>query len=208
MQALRPREQRHVFGAVVTDQNDPTRLRLRLLAECDEAEALRVHRSCLEEGVEFLLDYGPSEGWDRYLLQLKDYTEGRNLPPGYVPSSFFVATLGKNREILGRISLRHTVATPFLASYGGHIGYVVAPWFRRQGYATEMLRQALKLAASQGIAQALLTTSDTNIGSQRVIERCGGVLRDRIVTETEETLYRYWVQTSRPLPSSNEEPEK
>jgi predicted acetyltransferase len=40
---------------------------------------------------------------------------------------------------------RHSL-NAFLARVGGHIGYVVAPEFRRRGHATMMLRLALKIA--------------------------------------------------------------
>ena len=38
-----------------------------------------------------------------------------------------------------------------------------------------MLRQALAVAAGVGIEQALITCDEGNIGSETVIERCGGV---------------------------------
>ncbi len=52
-------------------------------------------------------------------------------------------------------------------------------------------------AADLGIARALITCNDDNIGSSTVIERCGGVL-ERVLPATAE--YRrkrhYWAVTS------------
>jgi predicted acetyltransferase len=61
----------------------------------------------------------------------------------------------------------------------GHIGYAVVPWKRRRGYATAALRAILPLAAEQGLPWVELTTVPDNLGSQRVIEACGGVLVER-----------------------------
>ena len=61
----------------------------------------------------------------------------------------------------------------------GHIGYSVVPWKRRRGHATAALRAILPLAAEQGLPWVELTTVPDNLGSQRVIEACGGVLVER-----------------------------
>ena len=64
---------------------------------------------------------------------------------------------------------------------------------RRRGYATEILRQALIIARSQGVARVLVTCLDDNVGSACVIERCGGVLEDVIdIDEGSRRLRRYW----------------
>jgi predicted acetyltransferase len=97
------------------------------------------------------------------------------------------------------MSLRHSLDDPagFLRLAGGHIGYAVRPAHRRQGYATEILRQSLTLATGRGIDPALVTCDDNNVASAAVIERCGGVL-DGIVTDpkTGAPKRRYWVPTS------------
>jgi predicted acetyltransferase len=52
----------------------------------------------------------------------------------------------------------------------------VLPAYRRRGYATEILRQALIVGRSLGIDRVLVTCDDDNVGSVRVIESCGGNL--------------------------------
>ena len=80
-------------------------------------------------------------------------------------------------EFCGSIGLRWQPGTPELPPYClGHIGYGVVPWKQRRGYATEALRQMLPLATEVGLPYAEITTDPGNIGSQRVIENCGGVL--------------------------------
>ncbi|MDN6625388.1 MAG: GNAT family N-acetyltransferase [Acidipropionibacterium jensenii] len=63
-------------------------------------------------------------------------------------------------------------------NYDGHIGYAVAPEFRRRGFATEILRQSLALLANRGIHRVLVTCDDDNAGSAAVIEANGGILED------------------------------
>lgn len=91
-------------------------------------------------------------------------------------------------KYLGRVTFRHSL-TPSLLDYGGHIGYAVRPGARRRGHATAMLRAALPVAHHElGIDPVLVTCDDTNAGSRKVIEACGGVFEDR----REEKL-RYWI---------------
>jgi len=93
-------------------------------------------------------------------------------------------------EYLGRLSIRHEL-TDWLRDFGGHIGYVVRPSARRRGHASAMLAGALPIARSLGIDPVLLTCDDTNAGSRRVIESCGGVFEDQ-----REDKLRFWVPTS------------
>ena len=76
----------------------------------------------------------------RYLEVLEERERGINLPPGHVPSTFLFAFKGE--RIIGRVSIRHRL-NDLLLRVGGHIGYVIVPEFRRQGYATASLRLAM-----------------------------------------------------------------
>jgi predicted acetyltransferase len=80
-------------------------------------------------------------------------------------------------EFCGSIGLRWQPGSPELPEHVlGHIGYSVVPWQRRRGRATAALRAVLPLAEAQGLPWVELTTAPANLGSQRVIEACGGVL--------------------------------
>lgn len=79
----------------------------------------------------------------------------------------------------GSIGLRWQPGTPEPPSYTlGHIGYSVVPWRRREGLATQALRQMLPLAWEVGLAFVDITTDPGNTASQRVIEANGGILVD------------------------------
>ncbi|MEU5994133.1 GNAT family N-acetyltransferase [Spirillospora sp. NPDC047418] len=93
---------------------------------------------------------------------------------------FVMATtlwLVEGEEYLGRIAIRHRL-NDFLREIGGHIGYDVRKSARRRGHATYMLKEALPVARSLGIEQALITCDVDNVASRKVIEANGGVLED------------------------------
>lgn len=120
------------------------------------------------------------------LLGERDEATAR--PAGFVPMTTLWWAEGD--QMLGRLAIRHRL-TPALEKAGGHIGYAVRPSAQRQGHATAMLAAALPLAASLGIAQALLTCDETNYASRRVIEATGGRFID-----TAGQKRRFWVPTS------------
>jgi predicted acetyltransferase len=109
-----------------------------------------------------------------------------------VRAAFLVAWVGG--EIVGRTSVRFDL-NEYLAQAGGHIGYAVLPMHRRQGYATEILRQSLVVARSEGVDDVLVTADVDNVGSQLVIERCGGEF-DAITYDAKERVdkRRYWIR--------------
>ena len=92
-------------------------------------------------------------------------------------------------EVVGRISLRHTL-TPWLLEVGGHIGYAVRPSARRLGHATRALGLMLPVAAGLGISEVLVTCDDTNLASRKVIEANAGVFEDMRGKKL-----RYWIRT-------------
>lgn len=94
----------------------------------------------------------------------------------------------------GRASIRHRL-DKFLMVEGGHIGYAVVPEFRRRGFATEILRQAMEfLYERTGTTRVLVTCDDDNLGSIRTIEKNRGVLENVICAPERDTpLRRYWI---------------
>ena len=165
---------------------------LRRLREDEDEEFLHAHRATSPEVSSFLHYYEEGMPIRRYLEVLAEREHGINLPQGHVPETFlfaFVAT-----RIVGRAAIRHTLNSQ-VARLGGHIGYVVVPEFRRRGYATEILRQSLKIADERyGLGRVLLTCDDDNAGSIRTIEKCGGVLENVVSgADLQKPKRRYWI---------------
>jgi predicted acetyltransferase len=169
-------------------------LLLRPFGPDDEAAARAAHAELAAEGFSFLLYLGDDEPWGTYLRRLELLRTGVNVPEGGVPATFLVAEV--DGELVGSTSVRHAL-NPWLAKWGGHIGYAVRPGSRRRGYATEMLRQSLEIARGLGIDKALITCDEGNVASAAVIERCGGVLEGTVPGEAggPSAKRRYWART-------------
>lgn len=117
---------------------------------------------------------------------------GLELPANRVPHTMLYAFL--HADIIGRVSVRHTLNDE-LRYRGGHIGYGVAPRFRKKGYASEMVRQSLDYCRSLGLDQILITCGDTNTPSWKIIEKFGGELENLVWDNVDnEMIRRYWLK--------------
>jgi predicted acetyltransferase len=168
---------------------------VRRLIEGDEAAFLAaLARETETRDSDTVLFMGHEAGtrFDAYLAYLRDAERGVGLPSGWVPFTMLFAFVGD--ELIGRASLRHEL-NEFLATVGGHIGYLVLTDHRRRGYGTEILAQTLAEARARELSRVLLTCNEDNAPSQRMIEHAGGVF---------ESLYespdgsvrkrRYWIE--------------
>ena len=169
------------------------KLLLRRLKLEDETSFLRAIDRTNASDPNFTFYYVHGACFADYVHGLDEKERCIGLPDGHVPGTLLFGFVGE--EIVGRLSIRHQL-NDFLATIGGHIGYVTVPQFRRHGYATEMLRQALPIARSIGLTRVLLTCDEGNIGSQKTIEKCGGVYEKSILgreSERDVQKRRYWI---------------
>ena len=172
-------------------------LTLRHAGPGDEAEVLAAYRATASDYPEFLHYYRDGMTFARYLEVLDEQERGIGLPPLHVPTTFLFAFA--DERVVGRASIRHFL-NEILLRVNGHIGYVVVPGFRRRGYATEILRQALGVIRDRfGIERALVTCDDDNVGSIRTIEKNGGVLENVLYDAARpKPKRRYWIDTGPP----------
>ena len=123
---------------------------------------------------------------------LQDYKNINKVPSHLVPSTMLYGFI--NQEIVGRLSIRHFL-NENLQKRGGHIGYSVSPLHRRKGYAKEMFKQGLEYCRHLGLKKILITCSDENEPSWKIIESFNAVLENKIYDEVdEEVIRRYWLE--------------
>lgn len=169
---------------------------LRALREADEEEFLRADRATTPGYPSFLHYYKEGMAFGRYLEVLEEQQRGIGVAPEHVPSIFLFAFL--SGRMVGRVSIRPSL-NERLALTGGHIGYVVVPEFRRRGYASQMLAQAVHIAGDElGMPRVLVTCDDDNIASARTIEKCGGILENVVDgPDLARPKRRYWIETAK-----------
>ena len=108
------------------------------------------------------------------LPNLIDYSQGKNLPEGYVPETFFF--LWKDDEIIGQFRIRHYLCESLRAG-AGHIGYYIKPEFRGRGYGSEGLRLTLERARAIIPENELyLRVNRDNPASLKVMLKNGGYI--------------------------------
>lgn len=165
---------------------------LRKLTPADEAAFLEGVK--LWEGHSlawYTFDWKPGRTYSEMLKKLDDDSKGVNLPPHHVPSTMLYGFIGD--VIIGRLHIRHELNDALLRR-GGNIGYAVAPAFRGRRFATEMMQQGLAYCRLLGMKRALVTCSDSNIPSWKIIEHFGGQLENTIYDEEDkESVRRYWI---------------
>ena len=134
----------------------------------------------------------PGETFAAWLRRLQNEEAGVDLPPGRVPSTILCGFVGE--KLVARASVRHRL-NPFLAQVGGHVGYGVLPAWRRQGIATRMLQAALDELRRRDVPRALVTCDESNEGSRRTIEKCGGLFESLHRSDDgSEPKRRYWIE--------------
>jgi predicted acetyltransferase len=139
-------------------------------------------------------DISPAALGERFNTLIQDLVAARDprtAPPDVLPYTDY--WLFDDGAWIGLLTLRPRITNELLRR-GGHIGYVIRPSRRRQGYGTALLRLGLEQAKAMGLTRVLLTCDDTNLGSRKVIEANGGQLEDVVQVNAEAPFVRrYWI---------------
>ena len=136
------------------------------------------------------------EDVEQYIQDAYYHTRWERLPDWRLANTTFWLVDEDKLEMLGMINIRHTLGTEFLEKYGWHIGYAVHPKHRQKGYGTMMLQLCLEKIPTLwlDLDKLLITCDETNIASQKIIEKNGGVFESEIVdAEHDIKKLRYWI---------------
>lgn len=120
-----------------------------------------------------------------YLIDNLKYSKGLELKDEHVPQTIY--WLFAEKKPIGMVKLR-AYLNDNLLKVGGHIGYCIRPSARGNGYGNAILKEVLKIACLKGLDKVLITCSEDNISSKKVIERNGGVMENIL-----EGKCRYWI---------------
>lgn len=167
-------------------------MEIRQLERTDEAAFLRFNQALLAEkkaGNPFIQTRAVTD-FEAFYEKMKEaeVTEKED----WSKTTVYCAFIGE--EVAGRISCRWELEKGDLALVGGHIGYVTAPAFRRQGVAKSLLDFALGEYKKRGIDRVFITALTANVPSCKTIESMGGILQDQFYLADEQGfLSRYWV---------------
>lgn len=151
-------------------------LRFVLPSEENRFDVLSFYEEVKKSGGE-CIGYANGANYDKWLVEMQNRHEGKNLPDGYVRENFYLCYDGS--DLVGVFSLKFEL-TEYLRNYGGHIGYAVRPSKRNRGIATQMLKQGLQIAKDFGFSQLLLVCDEDNYASEKVILHNGGIYQNSL----------------------------
>ncbi len=110
---------------------------------------------------------------------------------GKVPSTLYFMT-DEKKNIIGALDFRHELNEQLLV-HGGHIGYGVLPSRRREGNCSFMLKTFIEMIKDKKMERVLLTCDESNIGSIKTIEKCKGILENKVEING-KMVRRYWIE--------------
>lgn len=142
------------------------------------------------DGTSFLKEYEDVAEWLAFIE--KNHHE-ETVTEGLVVATELLAVRSSDDKVVGMIDIRHTL-NDYLLKFGGHIGYSVRRSEWNQGYAKEMLHQALEVCRTLALEKVLLTCDKANPASAKVIQFNGGRLENELLDESDgEIVQRYWI---------------
>lgn len=170
-----------------------SKLQLRQLADQDEVAFLKWVQDWKDEDPLWAtFAWKPGMTHQDHLAELENQKDKTKIAKDRVPATMFYGFV--ENTIVGRINIRHEL-NDHLLQRGGHLGYAVSPKFRKQGYATQMFRLGLQKCRDLGLSEILITCTDENVASWRVIEKFGSQLENRILDDEDKKLVRrYWLK--------------
>lgn len=132
-----------------------------------------------------------AQNFEEWLSAIQDNASEETVRTGLVPASTYLAVRTADSRIVGMIDIRRRL-NDYLLQFGGNIGYSVRKSERQKGYASEILRLALRKCRIMNMDRVLITCDKDNIGSAKTILKNGGILENE-VEEQHGITQRYWI---------------
>ncbi len=141
----------------------------------------------------YTFDWKPGGSYAKMLERLENSSKGVDLLSHHVPSTMLYGFIGE--AIVGRLHVRHEL-NEALIRRGGNIGYAVAPAFRGNKFATQMMAQGIAFCRDElRLKKILVTCADSNTPSWKIIENFGGRLENIFLDDEDQSLIRrYWIE--------------
>lgn len=158
-------------------------------------EQVLAYRKAFKEGNEPL--YGGSklskldryEDWLAYLEENKWVS--REEKERRVPQTVYVVIDPNDKTVVGLLHCRWGT-NQRIVTIGGHFGYSVHPKRRKEGIGSEIVSFALSKYREKGYNDVFVTCMASNMASQALISRSGGILEEKVNTVLfHEPVYRY-----------------
>lgn len=130
--------------------------------------------------------------FNKTVHEYENYSNGINLPAGFVPYTMLYSLDINTNSIVGQASIRHEL-NDYLKFRGGHIGYYVCPNQRGKRFGTEILKEVLELCKEFELNKILITCDESNIGSNKIILNNSGVLDCKEIDSNGVKFNRYWI---------------
>ncbi|MBC6002632.1 GNAT family N-acetyltransferase [Paeniclostridium sp. NSJ-45] len=130
--------------------------------------------------------------FNKTVQEYENYSNGINLPKGFVPYTIFYAVDTNTNNIVGQMSVKHEL-NDYLKFRVGHIGCYVCPSQRKKGIGTKMLEQVIGFCKDINLDRILITCDESNIGSNKIILNNGGVLESKEIDSNGVEFNRYWL---------------
>lgn len=111
---------------------------------------------------------------------------------GKLPTSEY--DLFDDNIIVGKIQIRHKPSrgAGIPENMSSHIYYEIIPKFRQKGYGKQILALGLKKAKGIGLEEVIVTCTDDNIGSKKIIENNGGtIIESAVIPEEDKKMLKY-----------------
>ncbi len=140
-----------------------------------QLQALRQDYLVAGEGAETCGTLALRDSIQEWLEEIARRQDAASMPAGTVLTWYYLFLREADDKVVGFVQIHHPL-NDYYEKFAGHIGYTICPSERRKGYASALLKEALRLCREKGIDEVLVCCAPDNEGSKRTILRCGGVL--------------------------------